>query len=301
MLQKKIGVSLFILLGIFLMAVLIIAPSLTVVTPVHGSAFNYSKILYNLSSNETSDFYILKNRLRSSPTKLCDDNTTCIVNVTAREGWNNITIKVINSNGDIVSSDIDFLVDTRNPRRITSNPRNNSYMNSSNSFSVDYSEENLVNISLYYGNTTEIRKSTNSSCESGIEKTCVFSVSLSDFDGQVIRFWFNLADIVNNRDNSSLKLITVDTDKPVVSSKNFSIEGRRVNFVLGIEEENFDKIILRDNSAIRPRWVRLCSRLIVGTCTARKTFQSGVHAVDIKVLDVAGNSEDIYSNLIINV
>ena len=301
MLQIKRGfVILTIVIGVLLGVILISAVLTLTITEPTGFVFNNSNISYILLSDETSDFYIFEDRLRSSSAdKLCDDVTSCNITVRAREGENNITIKIINANGDIDSENIDFLVDTLSPRRITTKPRDNNYMNDSDIFSISYSEENLANITLRYGNTTQIKKLFKSSCESGKKKICEFSVNLDVFNGQEIKYWFDLVDIANNKANSSVKLVKIDTEKPFNKSQSFIINGNRVTFKFEIEEENFDKIILRDNSVVNPRWVRFCSVLVVGTCTANKYFRSGVHAIDVKVLDIAGNSKDIYSNKVI--
>ena len=278
------------------------AVSLDVGIPSSGSVFNYTNVSYNLNSSETSDFYILKNRLKSnSANKLCDNIVFCNVsNVNAREGNNNVTIKVVSLDGDIISKNIDFLVDTIPPRGISSVPRNGEDINN-RVFSVKYNENNLKRIILYYGNTSLINNLTSQNCSSGNKQVCNFYTNVSNFSGQTIKYWFEILDIANNLANSSVKLVDVDTDKPNVLSKSYSIEGNRVSFNFQIEEENFDKIILRDNSDRIPKWIRLCSRLSLGSCIKTKNFKDGIHNIDIKVYDHAENYADIYINEIITI
>ena len=71
MIKIKIG---FIVCFILFSVLFVEAVSLSVSKPSSGSVFNYTNVSYNLNSSEISDFYILKNRLKSnSANKLCDD------------------------------------------------------------------------------------------------------------------------------------------------------------------------------------------------------------------------------------
>lgn len=61
---------------------------------------------------------------------------------------------------------------------------------------------------------------TNNSCESGNRKICEFKTNLSEFNGQEIKFWFELADIANNKQKSPIKLVKIDTENPSVRNIN---------------------------------------------------------------------------------
>lgn len=285
----------------FIFCILLVsAVNLIVITPVTNSVFNNKNISYNLTSNEISDFYILKNRLSSnSADKLCDDVTSCNVSVSAREGNNNVTIKIINMNGDVNSTNINFLVDTISPRHIISFPKDGKMISNNELFRIKYTEENLKNIILYYGNMSLINSSVIQNCSSGEKQNCNFNVNLTSFDGQRIKYWFVIFDKAGNFANSSVKLVDVDTDNPKVLSKSYSIQKNKVSFNFQIEEENFDKIVLIDNSGRNPEWVRLCSRLSLGSCVKSKNFKSGIHSINVKVYDNAGNYANIYTNEII--
>ena len=299
MIKTKSGVM---IIGILFGILLVSAVNLTISNPSTGSIFATKSINYTLSSDEISDFYIIKTRLRSnSAKKLCDDVTSCNVTVSAREGNNNITIKIINANGDLDSENLDFLVDTRAPRKLIARPRDGNTISNTDLFTLRYTETNLNIITLNYGNTSLVNNATNITCPSGRKQTCEFDVNLSDFNGQEIRYWFDITDIAGNTQNTSVRLINVDTDAPNVVSQNYTINKRRVKFSFEIEEEDFRKIVFRDNSARRPKWIRLCSRLSVGSCIKTKTLRSGVHDIDIRAYDRAGNFADVYTNEIINI
>ena len=300
MIKTKSGVV--IIISILFGILLVSAVNLTINYPSTGSVFATKSINYNLSSDEISDFYILKTRLRSnSAKKLCNDVTSCNVTVSAREGNNNITIKIINANGDLDSENLDFLVDTRAPRKLIARPRDGNTISNNDLFTLRYTETNLNTITLNYGNLSFINTTINTTCPSGRKQTCEFDVNLSNFNGQEIRYWFDITDIAGNTQNTSVRLINVDTDAPNVISQNYTINKRRVRFSFEIEEEDFRKIVFRDNSARRPKWIRLCSRLSVGSCIKTKTLRSGVHDIDIRAYDRAGNFADVYTNEIINI
>ncbi|MAG01878.1 hypothetical protein CMI42_00935 [Candidatus Pacearchaeota archaeon] len=271
--------------------VFVSALTLTVTSPANAGIFNKSTIDYVLTSDEVSDFYIFKNRLRSNrAVKLCNDVTSCNASIRAREGSNNVTLKIINVGGMVKEEDRDFIVDTRVPRIMRTRPRDGKYMNNDDNFSIMYTESNLKKITLFFGNDSTFK----TSCESGKRKICDFNQDLSLFDDQTIKYWFDVEDVAGNKENSSVREVMVDTTKPNITGMNYTIDRRKVKFAFDIEEKNFDKIIIKDHNDRRPRWRRLCSKLIVGKCTASKRFRSGEHLIDVKALDKAGNEADIY-------
>jgi hypothetical protein len=299
--KRGIIIGLLIVVSSVVLVMALDAPIIT--SPAEGAVLSARKVSLSATSAETADFYLVRNRLRSLRfRKICDDTTDCKFNYTAREGDNNISVRIINSSGlgEFSTSERNFLIDTKDPRIHRVRPRDGSLMNNNadNNFSVKYTEANLAKITLFYGNDSTFKTTT---CDSGRSKTCDFLQDISIFDGQTINYWFDVEDVAGNIENSSVRTVTVDTTVPIVSNMSYVIDGRIVRFSFDITEVNFDKIIIKDHKDRRPRWRRLCSKLVVGTCLANKRFRSGMHDIDVKVLDKAGNEAMIYTNEMISV
>lgn len=163
-------------------------------------------------------------------------------------------------------------------------------------FQVQYSEENLAEIRIFYGNEeTGFRNSSLVNCSSGEKVWCSIDVNLEDYDGERIEYYFIVKDIAGNEKRSQIRQnLNVDTTFPILNNPgsfwNYTSGERYVRFVLDITEENLDKIYYIDNSAENPRLRTLCSRLRDGICETRKSFSRGNHSLDIQVTDEAGNS-----------
>ena len=289
--MKRILVGLFAMMFIASSFGMVIAvdPVLTVTSPVEGAYLDSKTVTVDASADQDVSFNLFKTVLRSrSAVELCDAVMTCMDTFRAREGSNTIRVKVLNTDGESDSEDISFIVDTRAPRISRTSPRNGEWMNAADAFSVNYREDNLDSVKLVYGASEE----TKTDCPSGRRQTCSIMPDLTSLDGQDILYHFVLFDKAGNNVTSQIRTVHVDTTLPVVDSASASVDGRRVTFTVEVEEENFDKVLIKDNNSRRPRWTRLCSRLNVGVCTATKTFRSGTHNVDLMLLDEAGNSDE---------
>ena len=82
----------------------------------------------------------------------------------------------------------------------------------------------------------------------------------------------------------------VDITPPIINSILSDVQGRRVNIILDVTEENLDEIVYIDNSESRPRERILCTRLREDICEKRLSFREGVHYLTIIIRDEAGNS-----------
>jgi len=264
-------------------------PVLTVTSPVEGAYLDSKTVTVDASSDQNVSFNLFRNVLRSRRSvELCDNVMTCMDTFRAREGSNTVRVKVLNTDGESDSEDISFIVDTRAPRISRTEPRNNEWVNAQSLFTVNYREDNLDSVRLVYNGTIEPK----TDCTSGRKKTCSIMPNLTSFDGKDLLYHFQLFDKAGNNATSQVRIVHVDTTLPVISNVSTSVDRRRVTFTVEVEEENFDKILMRDNNARRPRWTRLCSRLNVGVCTKTKTFRTGTHNIDLMLLDEAGNSDE---------
>ncbi|MFH1290038.1 MAG: hypothetical protein ABIH92_01380, partial [Nanoarchaeota archaeon] len=254
------------------------------------------------NENEISDFYYLKITEGQDGrwVRLCRDVLVCVKTKTFSEGSNNILIKAVDRDGNVnVSDEIGFTIDSRKPRISRTMPRRNSFVNRSVEFVVRYTEGNLEKITLFYANGNK-NKSNDSSCVSGRNEECVFTVnSLTDADGAEQEYWFVIEDVMGNNVSSRKTKLKVDTTAPVEEYFESVVDRRRVNFLFDIEELNFKEISYVDDLDANQRPKRLCSSIRNGLCTARKSFRPGNHTLTFTILDKAGNSQNRTDNFMI--
>jgi hypothetical protein len=209
-------------------------------------------------------------------------------------GVNNVAFKAIAAvDGD---SDIKYrtiTVDATKPVIYSMLPKNNVWVTKGD-FNVTYTEKNLKNVTLAYGIFGDMRSNPSLTCPSGENKVCNFSgIDLTAFDGKQINFTFTIFDIAGNSAVSKTHRVFVDLTKPNITLFDRTNVGKKVTFIIEVDEDNFDKIIFRDLTDIKPVWKTLCANLIVGRCIAVRNFAYRQHNLEIKVLDDAGNVLDV--------
>jgi len=210
-----------------------------------------------------------------------------------KEGQNVITIRATDHFDQVVEENISLIVETRLPKIMRTLPRRNSFVNGSG-FYIKYSEENLQNISLFYGNKSDVSKALLTGCESGRNQECSIDVDVSSYDGQYIEYWFNVTDLLNTVQSRKTK-VKVDTSTPIILTVNAPENDvnytRLVPFNLTVSEEV--KLEYYDKSVTRLLWRRLCSRCDEYGATRMRTRsfrERGEHEVLIRAIDKAGNS-----------
>ena len=200
------------------------------------------------------------------------------------DGNHTITIKALDYFGRINETNVSFSVDSKKPRIIRTTPRKNSAING-NLFYIKYTEENLKNITLNYGNNESISKD---SCTSGTNQECAFNnINLSAYDSRWMEFWFDVSDYARNVSSDKIRVM-VDTAKPamnVSSPLSNMTYGKKVPFNITVGEDVQLKYF--DNEESSPRWRILCSRC--NSYSAEKSFANGYHEVTIQASDKAGN------------
>lgn len=210
-----------------------------------------------------------------------------------KDGFHEVVFLAIFGSGNIYEY-VNFTVDTKSPRILKTKPKRGF---SNGSFEVEFREANPVNLSFNFGNEDVGFREKELNLDECFEKSktrkCEFSVNLSDYNGQKIQYYSSLTDIVGGYEESKLRKLDIDVSSPVINSFNYSIEGRRVNFVFNVSEPNFHRINFIDYRSNNPKWRKLCSRLKKGICEKKKSFKKGFHNVSIRVIDDAGNSADI--------
>lgn len=200
------------------------------------------------------------------------------------QGEQNISVR--GSAVDLQSffDNVNFFIDSIDPRIISTKPANRDFTNGSD-FYVTYTEDNLKEAILYYGKD----KLTKNNCLSGRSKTCNFDINLTKYNGEEINYNFELRDIANNSKRSRNISVKVDTMLPNITKFNYSINKNYVAFNISINESNFDKILYKEDT--RPK--TLCSTLLKNRfCLKKIFFRTGQHNITILVSDKAGNSAE---------
>lgn len=270
--------------------------NLTVFSPQAG-IFNSKRVPFNITTTTRVEKieYINHNDVRPRWKVLCrncdeygfDRGKTKTLN----EGENNITIRATDGFSNTKEENIILFIDSKKPRISRTEPRRNSVVNGSE-FYIKYTEDNLQNITLFYGTGTEFI--TKYDCPAGKNQECWFrNINLSAYNGQYIEYWFEVSDLVNVAESRKTR-IKVDTSIPVLtvnSPINGGTYGRKIQFNITISEEVDLEYI--DNSETRPRWRTLCTRCDeYGNNRAKtKSLKKGLHNIKIRAVDKAGNSD----------
>ena len=269
-------------------------PNITLISPLQDEIYTSRSLPFIIDVTELSDIYYfdnLKNNARW--TRICSHCSSYDRRRSFVEGLNDITIRASDALDNTAFLNVSFFVDSKKPRISKTEPRSGF---ASGDFFTEIQEENPSLLVLHYGNLLNGMRTHSldvpNDCTPGNRgrSSCSASVDLSDFDGQVIDYWFNLTDIAGNTVVSRSVDVDVDTTFPVINSLNFSQDGRRVRFILNVTELNFDEANYIDNSEINPREKSLCSRLRNGVCEKLVSFRTGAHNLTITVLDEAGNA-----------
>ena len=279
-------------------------PILTIDSPVNQEVYNSRNVPFVISSDEPISLYYIDNIDGRGRWKRIGSNVDSYSkSLSFKDGFNNITIKGVDRNGNPTEVIKEFYVDSQDPKikKIEVDNQGGYY--------VEFDEANPVELVFHYGNvgTSFSRYELNilEDCqETNNDKyVCEKEIGLLDYLGlvspysnQMIEYWFEVTDIVENTGESKKQEFYVDITPPVLNNPGeFWVQGEdRLNkyiyFNLNITEENLDEIAYIDRADRRPKWKRLCSKLRDGMCTVKKSFKEGYHDVDVQITDEAGNA-----------
>ncbi|PIN78127.1 hypothetical protein COV15_00510 [Candidatus Woesearchaeota archaeon CG10_big_fil_rev_8_21_14_0_10_34_12] len=206
------------------------------------------------------------------------------------DSWHNITIKATDRFGNTNQSSVMFFVDSKIPRVSRMLPGRNNVVNGSY-FYVKYSEDNLLNITLRYGNLLlEYSEKNLTNCFSGRNQECSTSANVSVYENQLIEYWFDVADVARTISSKKIQ-VKVDTISPnmTIYAPENETYGRYVSFNIA-SSENLKALEYYDSSELRPRWKRLCTNC--NSYSGKKSFARGSHDVLIRASDYAGNTDE---------
>ena len=205
------------------------------------------------------------------------------------EGVNTLLFRGIFNAGE-VDRFISFTVDFKKPRIINMMPKERAVINDGK-FIIKYSEENLQNITLFYGTKGNFKEVVKTDCESGEKKECVFNADLKDFDGKKIEYWFEVRDY-SRVITSKKKWIKIDLTPPILTiyMPNLQEYKRKIPFNITISE---NVKLMYFNLASWTKWRTLCPNCNeLGFFKDKiKQFKEGFYNMIIMATDEAGNLE----------
>lgn len=261
-------------------------------SPMNDSLFTSTGINFRLGLDEyASVYYIDEDNNRGRWSRVCTKCKSIDKTMRFKEGPNKIKIKARDVVGNEAFKTVEFFIDSKRPRLLGTSPSRGFV---SGSFSAEFTELNPQRLILYYGNSlTGFRQHSvdlGQCYEPRRGRTaCDSQIDISDYDGQVLDYWYELEDIAGNIAESRPRDLEVDMTPPVISRLSYEQDGNRVTFDIAVTDLNFELLSYIDNSDTRPRERRLCSRLRDGACQVRKSFRDGPHNLTIIAYDEAGN------------
>jgi len=268
-------------------------PIIDITSPLNDTVYDSRRIYVKGTSNKVSYWYYKNhNDRRPKWKKICSKKASCSKRVSFDEGENDITIRAVDTLGNIAEEDFAFTVDSKEPKIKKTYPRKGF---ADGTFEVEFDEENPVNLTLHYGGEEKgINPKSCADCRKGRggRTICTIDANVSEFDGQIISYWFTLTDIAGSEDESKHVRLQVDTTAPVIKNLDdfYEQDGKYIYFDIEIDEKNLDAVEYIDWKDRRPKWKKLCSRLRYGACEKKKSFKRGLHEVDVQVVDEAGNA-----------
>jgi hypothetical protein len=259
---------------------------LTLTSP-ESKAYGTRRIWINASTTVSADKieYSLNG---SSYGTLCTDCDTYNKKMSFSDGGYKLEVRAtLGSETD--SETVEFFVDSKEPRIIQILPEDGDTVHGT-MFYIKYTEENLVDVPLYWKESTQpdsmYQKQTNSSCQPGTNKVCTFYPSLNAHDGEMINFYFEIND-PSHKVTSDVRTIKIDSKNPTVTidlpDSGATYPERRVNLDIGVTE-TVEKL---EYSLDGVRFSRLCK-----DCSGyegKKSFSDGTNTMIVKATDYAGN------------
>jgi len=206
--------------------------------------------------------------------------------INLKDGLHNLLFRAI-INGTELNNSVSVLIDSKNPRLYLPRIRTKDYTNGS--FSINYDEDNLKSIILFYDN----QNYTEYNCSSGKNKFCKIFVNLSDYDGLDIQYSYLVQDIAGNKAVTKNMTAEVDITPPYINNISYPVNGSYVFFMLNITEKNFKDVSYFDNSYDKAKWKLLCSVLKDGICNKQVRLSPGEHNLTVKIEDLALNSVSV--------
>lgn len=267
-------------------------PTLTIFAPAQNSIFKDKAILLSFNVSESSNVYYVNNiNNRGQWKTVCQHCTSYSGKRAFDEGANELIFKAVDEAGNEAFFNRTFFVDTKDPQIKFVSPTSGF---TSGLFKVEFTEANPNNLTIKYGNSASGMTSYKvnlAQCTDGVsgKKICEVQADVGLFNNQKIELWAELADIAGNLATSKHYFVDVDFSKPIITTLEYPVDGKYVNFNVVLNEANPGSVSYIDASDANSKWYTLCSNMKTSTCQKKVTFKDGTHQITLRVTDLAGN------------
>ncbi len=244
---------------------------------------NFASVMYIDTEDEDSKWKSLCSKLTAG---------ICSGKATLNDGHHTILFNVTDKAGNHASQNVSFYTDSQVPKIKKTDPKSGF---TNGAFDAQIVEANPTSIYLNFGNQGQgfgsalVDSETECSEDRGT-LMCSKDVDLSIYNGQLITYWFNVTDILDQKTSSKPVSLSVDTVFPLINDLDALIDGNKVTFVVNVAEINLDLVEYMDTSSSSPKFRSLCTKLTNGICQKTISFQDGHHDITIQVSDKAGNA-----------
>ena len=208
--------------------------------------------------------------------KLCNNCTEYHRRISLNDSQHNIKIKAIRNDGSEYYNISQFLIDSKDPVIHKTYPKSRSYINKS-SFIVNYTEDNLKEISLYING---VEKLTKTDCPKGKKQGCEFKPDIISYNNQKIFYYFVVEDAAGNTDSIKPIEVNVDMTNPQITKAVYNTQQKMFDVIVS------EKVTLQYSDNGR-RFSTLCTNCNI--YNKYKSFSKGSHNIIIKSIDKAGN------------
>ena len=257
-------------------------PTITINTPVNGTAYPSKSTTIDIDLNEAADLFVSDNS--GSFQKLCSKCTTYTGVKIYNDGKHSLMFKATDSNQNTKTTSLNIIIDTQIPKVNKILPLPNSFSNGE--FTINYNEDNLKDLILNYKSSSNpIQSVSKKDCPSGRSQQC--TIKVNNLPQGETEFFFTLKDAVNSINSKSIK-IKVDTVAPqltVRDPKNKDYGSTKALFDISSSELVLLNYIDMNEHTPKPK--QLCSSC--SNINKLVTFKDGLHNVTIKGKDKAGN------------
>lgn len=268
------------------------APNITINSPIDKKAYFSRYMLIDVDLNEISYLYFMeKGRERYGWQRLCPGK--CSKYSRARsftDGEHTLTIRALDLRGNEKKKNVTFYVDSISPKIRKTYPRKGEY--GKGQFTIEYSELNVVNITLYYkeNGSTKFKNKTKEDCPSGTKEEC--TIEVEGLAQGPLTYYFSLTDKAQTVYSEETDII-IDTIPPVldVTSPHNPLliyNNKKILINLTVNEECDVGYI--DYSDRRPKYKTLCRNCMGYSKT--KSFGDSYHNITIRATDKAENKDN---------
>lgn len=262
-------------------------PVITLNEP-QSTPYDNKKILMDIEVDEEVELleYIDVADPRGKWRRLCSDCEDYYKSKSFKEGFHDLIIRATDYAGNEDEAYVSFTVDSKEPKVKRMEPRKGKYGNGN--FYIQYQEDNLQQIELYYKEVSEIEYTTvtKTDCPSGKNAECEFYVpELEGIAEADYSYYFVLYDLATDVQSKEYEFV-LDSVAPSFIKVDHTVDGKRVYFDIELDEEA-DLEYMDTFDGDRARFKRLCSNC--DSYDKRKSFKSGNHELTIRATDEAGN------------